>query len=96
VYERRNKHRDRVAAALAQLATEAEARGDLEAPVAFTRRQVPLDPLAEHRQRELIRRLADAGDRPAALAVYKRLQDRLRTHRGFTCRSGGFWTAASS
>ena len=81
-YERRDEHRDRVADALARLAAEAEARSDLEAAVAFTRRRVALDPLAEDPQRELIRRLAAAGDRPAALAAYKRLQDRLRIELG--------------
>jgi DNA-binding SARP family transcriptional activator len=82
VYERRDEHRDRVADTLAQLAAEAEARSDPEAAVAFTRRQVALDPLAEDPQRELIRRLAAAGDRPTALAAYRRLRDRLRSELG--------------
>ena len=48
----------------------------------MTRRKVALDPLAEGPQRELIRRLAVAGDRSGALAAYKRLQDRLRSELG--------------
>src|SRR5581483_7380817 len=38
-----------------------------------------LDPLSEDAARALIHRLAAAGDRAAALAVYERLRDRLRT-----------------
>src|ERR687883_1069986 len=45
VYERRDEHRDRVAAALERLAAEAEDRGELERAVALTRRRVALDPL---------------------------------------------------
>jgi DNA-binding SARP family transcriptional activator/tetratricopeptide (TPR) repeat protein len=79
VNELRDEHRERMASALAGLAADAEADGDLAAATALTRRMVALDPLAEEPQRELIRRLGAAGDRPAALAAYRRLQDRLRT-----------------
>jgi class 3 adenylate cyclase len=79
VHALRDEHRERVASALAGLAADAEADGDLGAATALTRRIVALDPLAEEPQRELIRRLAAAGDRPAALAAYRRLQDRLRS-----------------
>jgi class 3 adenylate cyclase/DNA-binding SARP family transcriptional activator/tetratricopeptide (TPR) repeat protein len=81
-YERRDEHRDRLAEVLAGLASDAEESGDLSAAVALTRRQAALDPLAEDPQRELIRRLGAAGDRPAALTAYKRLQERLRTELG--------------
>jgi class 3 adenylate cyclase len=82
VYERRDEHRDRVAGVCADLAAEAEDRGDLQRAIALTRRQVALDPLAEEPQRDLIRRLAAAGDRSAALTAYKRLGDRLRSELG--------------
>src|SRR5271166_2195581 len=78
----RGEHHDRMAEAFAQLAADAEERGDLGEAVALTRRQVALDPLAEQPQRELIRRLGAAGDRPAALTAYRRLQDRLRSELG--------------
>jgi pimeloyl-ACP methyl ester carboxylesterase/DNA-binding SARP family transcriptional activator len=82
VFEYRDEHRDRVAGTLEQLAAGAEERGELQSAVAFTRRRVALDPLAEDAQRELIRRLAAAGDRAGALAAYKRLQERLRNDLG--------------
>ena len=55
----------------------AEAGGDLAEAVALTRRQVALDPLAEEAHLELIRRLAENGDRSAALMTYRRLADRF-------------------
>jgi class 3 adenylate cyclase len=82
VYEARDEHRDRVAKALWDLAGEAEARGELRDALAFARRQAALDPVAEEPQRELIRLLAKAGDRAAALQAYRRLQDRLRSELG--------------
>src|SRR4051794_22432778 len=82
VHERRDEHRDRVSQALAGLAAQAEEQGDQAAAAALTRRLVAVDPLAEEPQRELIRRLAAAGDRPAALTAYRRLQDRLRSELG--------------
>jgi class 3 adenylate cyclase len=78
VYERRDEHRDRVADVLARLATEAESDGDLQKAIGYTRQQVALDPLAEEPQRDLMRRLSDAGDRAAAIRTYERLSQRLR------------------
>jgi DNA-binding SARP family transcriptional activator len=78
VYERRDEHRDRVAGVLARLAAGAEQDGDLRSAIEYTRRQVALDPLAEETQRDLMRRLAAAGDRPAAIRAYERLSRRLR------------------
>ena len=78
VFERRDEHRDRVAGVLAQLAARAESTDDLQAAIGFTRRQAALDPLAEEPQRELMRRLAAAGDRAAAIRAYERFSQRLR------------------
>jgi class 3 adenylate cyclase len=78
VYERRDEHRDRIADLLAELATAAESEGDLQKAIGYTRQQVALDPLAEGPQRELMRRLADAGDRAGAIRTYERVSQRLR------------------
>jgi len=75
----RERHGEQVGEALGALAAAAEARGDLAAAARLTREQVALDPLAEPPNRELIRRLAAAGDRAAALAAYARLSDAFRT-----------------
>jgi DNA-binding SARP family transcriptional activator len=82
VYERRDEHRASVVALLERMAAAAEAAGDLAAAVAFTRRQVALDPLSEEAHRELIRRLAVNGDRSAALTTYRRLADRFASELG--------------
>jgi class 3 adenylate cyclase len=78
VYERRDEHRDRVAGILGRLAVDTERGHDLEKAIGYTRRQVALDPLAEEPQRDLMRRLAAAGDRAAAVRAYERLAQRLR------------------
>ena len=82
VYERRDEHRASVVALLERMAAAAEASGDLAAAVAFTRRQVALDPLSEEAHRELIHRLAANGDRSAALTTYRRLTDRFASELG--------------
>src|SRR4051794_6343985 len=74
----RDAHRERVLDAHEALAQAAESAGDLAEAVRRTRAQVALDPLGEEPHRRLIRRLAQAGDRPAAPAVYARLAERLR------------------
>ncbi len=78
VYERRDEQRERVAGVLARLAADAEAGGELDQAIAYARRQVALDPLAEQPQRELMRRLAAVGDRAGAIRTYERLSQRLR------------------
>ena len=78
VYERRDLLAQRLADSAGRRAAELEAAGDLDAAVALTRRQADLDPLAEVAHRDLIRRLAAAGDPAAALAAYKKLAKRLR------------------
>jgi DNA-binding SARP family transcriptional activator len=78
----RDELRERVAARLGTLADAAEAAGDRAAAVRWSREQVALDPLSEERGRALVRRLAAAGDRAAALAAYERLRERLRSDLG--------------
>ncbi len=73
-HDARQAHAERLAAALERVASEAQ---PAEA-IALTREQVALDPLAEEPNRRLIERLADAGDRAAALAAGERFADRLR------------------
>ena len=75
VLEARDEHAERLGSALARLAAAAASPADA---VGWARRRLALDPLDEDAARDLMRRLADAGDRPAALAAYDRLSDRLR------------------
>src|SRR3954452_23008742 len=79
VLEARDEHAERLGAALARLAAAAERPADA---VGWARRRLALDPLDEDAARDLMRRLADAGDRPGALAAYDRLSDRLRSALG--------------
>jgi DNA-binding SARP family transcriptional activator len=78
----RDMHRDRVAEVLAGLAGAAAARGDHGAAIDFGRRRVALDPLDEPAHRDLMRLLADAGDRAGALATHERFAERLRRELG--------------
>src|SRR5689334_15379013 len=78
----RDEERERVAARLDALATAAEASGDRAAAVRLSRTAAGLDPLSEERGRALVRRLAAAGDRAAALAAAERLRERLRADLG--------------
>ncbi len=79
VLEARDEHAERLGAALARLAAAADRPADA---VGWARRRLALDPLDEDAARDLMRRLADAGDRPGALAAYDRLSDRLRSALG--------------
>lgn len=78
VIEARAHHDAQLAVALRTLASQAEQAGDPEAAVAWTRRRVELEPLAEAAHRDLVRLLAVSGDRPAALAAADSLTSRLR------------------
>jgi DNA-binding SARP family transcriptional activator/tetratricopeptide (TPR) repeat protein len=78
IYDRRDELGVRLCETLGVAADDAEGEGDLETALLLTRRHAALDPLAEDPQRELIRRLAYAGDRAAALVAYERLVRRLR------------------
>jgi DNA-binding SARP family transcriptional activator len=77
VLEQRDELRDRLARGLSIAAAAAESGGRLEDAVRLSHRLVALDPLSETFGRELIRRLAQAGDRGAAMTAYERLRDRL-------------------
>ena len=65
-------------ALLSALADAAAAAGDHAGAVARARERVALEPLSEEAHRELIARLAAAGDRAAAVTAYERLAERLR------------------
>jgi class 3 adenylate cyclase/DNA-binding SARP family transcriptional activator len=82
VYEARERHRWQLLGVLGQLADEAERSGDLGAALQRTREQVTLDPLSEEAQRELVRRLAAAGERAGAVAAYESYGARLRRELG--------------
>lgn len=84
VHDARGDHRARVAEVIERLAARAEDAGDLPRALALTHRWVELDPLDEAAQRELIRRLVAADDRPRAVAVYRRLRERLRAELGLS------------
>jgi DNA-binding SARP family transcriptional activator len=72
----RDEHRDAQGALLARLA---EGARDADAALAHARARTALDPLSEEAHRDLMTRLAAGGDRPAALAVYGRFAERLRS-----------------
>jgi DNA-binding SARP family transcriptional activator len=76
VLEARDEHAERVGAVLSQLASAA---GTHEDGVTWARRRLALDPLDEASARDLMTRLAAAGDRAGAIVVFDRLSDRLRT-----------------
>ena len=78
----RDEHAAELAGVLGTLAARAEAAGDLAAAVAWTRRRLEVEPLAEAAHRELIRLLALGGDRPAALAAARAMGERLRSELG--------------
>ncbi|HEV2060205.1 MAG TPA: AAA family ATPase, partial [Solirubrobacteraceae bacterium] len=82
VLEARSEHNNRLMDVLGQLAVAAEASGEPEAALEWTRRQATVDPLAEDVHRDLIRRLIAAGDRVRAIAAYERLRERLRSQLG--------------
>jgi len=77
VLEARDEHRAKLTDVFERLALDAQQRGDPPAAIGWTRRQTSLDPLAEQPLRRLMERLANGGDRGAALAAYERFRDRL-------------------
>ena len=78
VLEERQAHRERVATLLGALGAAAEQAGDLDRAVGYARERLALDPLSEDAARVLIGRLARAGDRASAVAVYRGVRESLR------------------
>ena len=78
----RDEHAAELAGLLDTLAGREEEAGDLAAAVAWARRRLEVEPLAEAAHRQLIRLLALAGDRPAALAAAGAMSERLRSELG--------------
>jgi DNA-binding SARP family transcriptional activator len=78
----RDEHAAELAGVLGRLAARAEEAGDLPAAVAWARRRMDVEPLAEAAHRELIRLLALDGDRPAALTAARAMSERLRSELG--------------
>jgi DNA-binding SARP family transcriptional activator/tetratricopeptide (TPR) repeat protein len=82
VLRARDEHAAELGRVLASLAEQAEAAGDLDGAVRWTRARLEGEPLTEEAHRDLIRRLARAGDRPAALTAATALAERLRRELG--------------
>lgn len=82
VIRARDEHLSETVALMERVADEAESRGDLVEAVAWTRRRIALDPLAEPAHRILMRRLAACGDRSSALTAYDGLRAALRRELG--------------
>jgi DNA-binding SARP family transcriptional activator len=76
-FEARDEHRGWRAALLEELAVHAEDEGGAKSAIELSRRAAALEPLSEEAHRALMRRLADAGDRPGALTVYSELRARM-------------------
>ncbi len=75
VLRARDEHAAAVGAVLAGLA---EGAGDVATAIRWTRARVEHEPFGEAAHRDLIRLLAESGDRAAALAVADALAERLR------------------
>jgi DNA-binding SARP family transcriptional activator/tetratricopeptide (TPR) repeat protein len=78
----REEHRRRRVAALERLAAAAEEAGDLTEAVRRSRRWCELAPLDEGAHRDLLRRLAAAGDRAGAVVASREFSERLRAEIG--------------
>ena len=77
VLERRDEVRDRAAVVALELARRAEREGEAAEAVEWSRQAVRHAPLDESAHRVLMRRLAAAGERGQALAVFGRLEAAL-------------------
>lgn len=77
-YEAREDHRRELVAVVSRAAAVAESGGNLGRAVERSRWVVALDPYGESGHRQLMLRLAAAGDVPGAIAVYRRFRERLR------------------
>jgi DNA-binding SARP family transcriptional activator len=76
-FEAREEHQARTLELLEGLASAAETAGDLRRAVDLSRRAAALAPLSEEAHRAVMRRLAAADDRAAALGIYSELRTRL-------------------
>ena len=82
VLEARQAHRERVGELLVALGDSAEAAGDADAAVSHARRRLELDPVSEDAARVLMRRLAESGDRAAAVGAYEAFRRVLQRELG--------------
>ena len=82
VLEARQAHRERVGELLVALGETAEAAGDVDTAVIHARRRLELDPVSEDAARVLMRRLAESGDRAAAVASYEAFRGLLQRELG--------------
>jgi DNA-binding SARP family transcriptional activator len=80
--EARQRSKQMQLAGLAEALAQAVAGGRHELAVALARACVELDPLSEHRHRQLMDVLVRGGDRAAALAAYEECKTQLRQHLG--------------
>jgi DNA-binding SARP family transcriptional activator/tetratricopeptide (TPR) repeat protein len=64
---------DQLSSLLGRLVADATTTGDLEAGLGFARRRVQIDPLSEPAHVDLMRVLAESGDRSGALRQYRAL-----------------------
>jgi hypothetical protein len=85
----------RLAQVVEPLAGEADAAGDAQQALEWTRRWAAMDPLAEAPARSLMARLAASGERSAALSVYARLRERMRLELGVSAAAETRAVAAS-
>ena len=81
-HRRREEHTRDVLRALTRLAADLEADGAVAEAVPVAQRRVRLDPLSEKAGRELVRPLALAGDRAAAIEAGRALVERLQRELG--------------
>jgi DNA-binding SARP family transcriptional activator len=82
VLRARDEHAAELAGCLGALAERARGAGDLAQAIAWARRRLEVEPLSESAHRELVRLLAAAGDRAAALAAVDAFAARLRRELG--------------
>lgn len=82
VGEERERARATRARLLERLAAAAEDEGDLAAAARHALHRAEVDPLSEAAHRDVVRLLAAAGDRAAALREHRRFVARLRTELG--------------
>lgn len=78
----RSKHHVNFQKSLETLARDAAASGDASGAIAWWKKLAISDPLASRVALEVIRALADAGDRPSAVQYARTFQEMVRTELG--------------